>query len=200
MYYWLKNAVRNFSPILGYTIFALISIFRKFFRKKSRLSFPFDTSIILILVILKPSLDPKNSHWKSQLRKYFTKDSFSIEVLDLCYCLHDSYYHYQDCFIAIWILKYKNHSKFYQMLLLLSGDKSINPGPTPNSIFQPFWKPFENKTLHFLHLNANSILLKSDELKSIAENTEGAVIGITESKIDNSMSDSEVENLCYYII
>ena len=31
----------------------------------------------------------------------------------------------------------------------------------------------------------------------IAGNTKAAIIGITESKIDNFMSDSEVENLCY---
>ena len=56
------------------------------------------------------------------------------------------------------------------MLLLLSGDISLNPGPTPNSVSQSFWKPFENKGLHFLHLNINSILPKFDELKTIAGN------------------------------
>ena len=37
------------------------------------------------------------------------------------------------------------------MLLLLSGDISLNPGPTPNSVSQSLWKSFENKGLHFLH-------------------------------------------------
>ena len=69
------------------------------------------------------------------------------------------------------------------MLLLLSGDISLNPGPTPNSVPQG---------IHFLYLNINSILPKLDELKTIAGNTKAAVIGITESKVDNSISDSEV--------
>ena len=56
------------------------------------------------------------------------------------------------------------------MLLLLSGDISLSPGPTPNSISQSFWKPFQNKGLHFLHLNINGILPKLDELKTIAGN------------------------------
>ena len=86
------------------------------------------------------------------------------------------------------------------MLLLLSGDISLNPGPTPNSVSQSFWKPFENKGLHFLHLNINSILPKLDELKTIAGNTKAAIIGITESKVDNSISDSEVEIPGYCIL
>ena len=195
-----KNAVRNFNFILGYTIFTLISIILKSFKKKSRLNFSFYSIIFLTLIILKPALESTNSDLQSQLRKCFTKDFFSVEVLDLCYRLHDSYHHYQDCLFAISVLKYKSYSKFYQMLLLLSGDISLNPGPTPNSVSQSFWKPFENKGLHFLHLNINSILPKLDELKTIAGNTKAAIIGITESKVDNSISDSEVEIPGYCIL
>ena len=86
------------------------------------------------------------------------------------------------------------------MLLLLSGDISLNPGRTPNSVSQSFWKPFENKGLHFLHLNINSILPKLDEQKTIAGNTKAEIIGITESKLENSISDSEVEILGYCIL
>ena len=118
---------------------------------------------------------------------------FSVEVLDLCSRLHDLYQHYQDCFISISILEYKNYCTFYQRLLLLSGDISFNPGPTLNSVSQSFWKPFENKGFHFLHLDINSILPKLDELKAIAWNTKAAIIGITESKVDDSIFDSEVE-------
>ena len=86
------------------------------------------------------------------------------------------------------------------MLLLLAGDISLNPGPTPISISQSFWKPFENKGLHFLHLNINSILPKLDELETMAGNTKAAIIGITESKVDSSISDSEVEIPSYCIL
>ena len=79
------------------------------------------------------------------------------------------------------------------MFFKLSGDISLNPDPTPNSVFQFFWKPFENKGHHFLYLNINSILPKLDKLKIIAGNTKPAIIGITESKAYNSISDSEVK-------
>ena len=117
-----KNAVRNFNFILGYTIFTLLSTTPKSFKKKSRLNFPFYSIIFLTLIILKPALESTNSDLQSQLRKCFTKNFRSVEVLDLCNRLHDSYHHYQDYFIAISVLKYKNYSKFYKMLLLLSGD------------------------------------------------------------------------------
>ena len=71
-----KNAVRNFNFILGYTIFILISIIRKSFKKKSRLNFPFYSIIFLTLIILKPALESTNSDLQSQLRKCFTKDFF----------------------------------------------------------------------------------------------------------------------------
>ena len=82
------------------------------------------------------------------------------------------------------------------MLLLLSGDINLNPGPTPNSGSQSFWKPFENKTLHFLHLNINGILLKLHALKTIVGNTKG----IIESKVGNSISNSDVEIPGYCIL
>ena len=48
-----------------------------------------------------------------------------------------------------------------------------------------------------MHLKINSILPKLHELKAIAGNTKAVIIGITECKIDNSISDSEVEILGY---
>ena len=54
--------------------------------------------------------------------------------------------------------------------------------------------------LDFFHLNINSILTKLDELKMIAGNTKAAIIGITESKVDNSIPDSETEIPGYCIL
>ena len=130
----MKNAVRNFNFILDDTTFMLISIIHKSFKRESRLNFSFYSVIFLTLIILKPALESTNSDLQSEQRKCFTKDFFSVEVLDLCYRLHDSYHHYQDCLFAISVLKCKSYSKFYQMILLLSGDIHVNPGPTPNSI------------------------------------------------------------------
>ena len=46
---------------------------------------------------------------------------------------------------------------------------------------------------HFLHLNANSLLPKIDELRHIARLTNAAVIGICESKLDGSVPTSQIQ-------
>ena len=87
---------------------------------------------------------------------------------------------------------YRNSNSHYQLMLLLSGDISLNPGRFQN--FQPFdhddWKIFKHRGLHFLHLSINSLLPKIDELKHI---TDAAVIGISESKLDDSVLTSKMQ-------
>ena len=62
------------------------------------------------------------------------------------------------------------------------------------------WEPLKKKGLHFLHINVNSLLPKIDKLKCISKKTKAAVIGITESKLDHSVSDLEVNLPGYDIL
>ena len=62
------------------------------------------------------------------------------------------------------------------------------------------WLPFKKRGLHFVHLNINSLLSKIDELREIAKVSTAAVIGITESKLDNSVLDGEINIEGYNII
>ena len=55
------------------------------------------------------------------------------------------------------------------------------------------WNRFKNRGLHFLHLNINSPLPKIDDLGRIAKNSNTAIIGITESKLNKAVLDNEVE-------
>ena len=54
------------------------------------------------------------------------------------------------------------------------------------------WKAFNKRGLHLIHLNINSLLSKIDELREIARKTRATVIGITESKLDRSVLDGEI--------
>ena len=56
------------------------------------------------------------------------------------------------------------------------------------------------KGLHLLHLNINSLLSKISEVRYIAMLSIAAVIGITESKLDNCVLDSEIEIDNYQIL
>ena len=107
--------------------------------------------------------------------------------------------------------------------LLLSGDINLNPGPTtPNRndilwellpfhngsfstkwmnyqldplsvVSSDAWNIFQKRGMHFIHLNINSILPKIDEMRYIAKLTNATVIGLRETKLDNTVLRSELE-------
>ena len=54
------------------------------------------------------------------------------------------------------------------------------------------WKAFNKRGLHLIHLNINSLLPKIDELWEIARKTIATIISITESKLDGSVIDGEI--------
>ena len=57
----------------------------------------------------------------------------------------------------------------------------------------PRWEPsIRNRDLHFRHLNINSLPPKIDELREMVKISNPTVIGITEIKLDNSISYSEI--------
>ena len=99
-------------------------------------------------------------------------------------------------------LKYKNLNSFSQLLLLLSGDISLNPGPVHQGTLQCSneWNVFKNKGLDFIHLNINSLPLKIEQLCSIAKSSNAAVTGICESKIDASVLRQEINMDNYKIL
>ena len=94
-------------------------------------------------------------------------------------------------------MKKTYRSSYLKYLLLLPGDIELNPGP---SQVINLWEPFDSKGLHFIHLNINSLLPKIDELRDIAKKVEATVIGITESKLDSSISDSEIDIAGYDVL
>ena len=91
-------------------------------------------------------------------------------------------------------LRYKNLNFFSRLLLLLSGDISLNPGPVHQGTLQCSneLNVFKNKGLHFIHLNINRLWLKIEELRFIEKCTNVPVKGICEFKLDASVLEQEV--------
>ena len=54
--------------------------------------------------------------------------------------------------------------------------------------------------MHFLHINVNSLLSETDELRDVVGHTKPAILGITESKLDSSVSDQKVNISGYSIL
>ena len=53
-------------------------------------------------------------------------------------------------------------------------------------------KVFKNRVLHFIHLNINSLLSKTDKLRELVKASNATVVGITESKLDDLINDCEI--------
>ena len=102
------------------------------------------------------------------------------------------------------ILKFKriNNKSFHCLLLILSGDISLNPGPVYNS--QPScsneWNVFKAKGIHLIHLSVNSLLPKFDEIRYKAARTNAAVTGISESKLDKTILQSQIQIYNYELL
>ena len=88
------------------------------------------------------------------------------------------------------------------MILILSGDISLNPWPVSNHHLPNLkeWDKFKIKGVHLLHLKVNSLLPKIDEFRYIAKLSNTAIIGIIESKLDNCVLDSEIQIDNYQIL
>ena len=88
--------------------------------------------------------------------------------------------------------KPKHFLKFYQILLLFSGEISLNPGPCQMQfIDEKTWEPLKFRGLHFCHLNVNSLLSKIDELRDLTNYIKPEILGITESRLDSSVTNAE---------
>ena len=119
---------------------------------------------------------------------------FTYESINTCDNVETPCLHSDLVFFSISKLQYRNSNSYFNLLLLLSGDISLNPGPPHNNQLQPQseWSIFNARGLHFIHLNVNSLLPKIDELINIAKLSNAAVIGISESKLDDSVLSCEI--------
>ena len=85
---------------------------------------------------------------------------------------------------------YRNINSYLNIILLLSGDISLNPGPT--ALKNHSWDIFKKRGLHIIHLNINSLLPKIDEIRHIAKSSNLSVIGLSETKLDDSVFDAKI--------
>ena len=80
-------------------------------------------------------------------------------------------------------------------MLLLSGDIILNPGPKNN--LQPSYSNesfvFISKGFHLVHLNINGPLPNNDELPYIVNSSHTTVKGNPKSKLDESVTQSEIQ-------
>ena len=193
-------SITSDNNVFFLVIFFMFRVFNR--KQRNYLKLCYLAMFLIVIFLLKLQIkDGLPSNFTS-LQKCSTNEFFNLETITSCHYNQHIILHRNLICLAITNLKYRNYNSFYQFLLLLSGDVSLNPGPVQISppVNINIWEPFNKKGLHFLHIKINSLLPKIDELKCIANKTKAAIIEITELKLDHTLPDLEVNLPGYDII
>ena len=140
-------------------------------------------------------VSPSNT-LKECSQKYF----FSIDVLYKIDQLQRNILSNQSKLYTLRHLKSGPHSLFFVYMILLSADVNLNPGPTQFKSVSNVWDPFKSRGMHLLHLNVNSLINKIDEIRYIAKASNASFIGLIETKLDDTIYDSEISIDDYTVI
>ena len=196
----LSNEYKDFKPkaeSASFNFLLLLTIMFLFRLKhtldKNRISYMIFLGFLKVLTLHLYPIDVFH-----ELRHYsFNDEFFSLEILQMIDKINLYKIGFDSVIYTISEKKCVHQPPLSNLLLLLSGDLELNPGPNQAC---NTWSPFANKGLHFVHLNINSILPKIDELRQIVKTTNAAIIGITESKLDSAIFDTEISIEGYNII
>ncbi len=146
-------------------------------------------TIIFYVLLTYGSKHSENDEFSSL--KNNKRHFFNVEFLKFCANTNLHFISQQMSLVALSKLKIQNRNQFLKLLLLLSGDIELNPGPT--QLDEKTFSCFKERGLHFFHVNINSVLPKIDELRLIAKQSNAAVIGLTETKLDDTVVNGEIE-------
>ena len=119
-----------------------------FLRNKHKRVKAFSGCIIFLLTKTKPNLLTKNDILNS------TSETLTYECIDACNLLHTSHIHNGFVFFALSKFKYRNKDSFFKLILLLSCDISLNPGPSHinRTSDNNEWEVFKAGGFHFTTL------------------------------------------------
>jgi len=81
-----------------------------------------------------------------------------------------------------------------------NSDDHLSTFNSPSTADEDNFQCFRNKGLHFIHLNARSLLPKISEIRHFALKTKAALISITETWHDQTVTDAEIHIQNYSVI
>ena len=143
-----------------------------------------------------------SSDFFNKVRTCTRSEVFASEFITICDDFQFSVTQMNSTFYSASKLKYRNLNPFFHLLILLSDDISLNAGPNHRHKLQCLnkWNILKSRGLHFIHLNINSLLPKIEELRIIAKSANAVIIGISESKLDESVLEPEIQIDNYKIL
>ena len=136
----------------------------------------------------------KHKRFYNDIKLCHQAEVFTPGYLNANNKLHETFFNPQYTVLTFSKLKQINNKSFYCLLIMISGNISLNPGPVcKHQILNTTeWDIFKTKCLHLMHLNINSLIPKIYELRHMARLSNAAVIGICESKLNKSITNSEI--------
>ena len=154
----------------------------------------------IIFLIIK-----SNTNNEIKIENLAKFDFFTHESILIMNNFHDSEAGANLIMLEISSIKiFKNDDTCFQFLfLLLCGDIELNPGPNVFHIPRDSihnYKSFQERGLHFVHLNINSLLPKIDEIRLLALNSKPHLISLSETKLDSTILDEEIDVYGYSMI
>ena len=107
-----------------------------------------------------------SSDFFNDVRTCTRTEFFPTEFMNVCADFQCSVTRMNSTFYSVSKLEYRNLNSYFHLLILLSGDISLNPGPTHQLKLQCLdeWNISKLRGLHFIHLNINSLFSKIEEL------------------------------------
>ena len=148
-----------------------------------------------------PGIPYRSANFNRSLKTCPKNEFFIIETIRFTNKINELFLETNFKLFSLNKMRNKNKHLYLKMLLILSGDSNLSPGPvTIHQIKDRKFEVFTRNVLHFIHLNINSLVPKIDELRYIAKNSSSAVIGISKSKLDNTVYDPEVAIDGYNIV
>ena len=148
-----------------------------------------------------PGIPYRSANFNRSLKTCPKNEFFTVETIRFTNKSNELFTETNFKLFSLSKMRNKNNHLYLKMLLILSGDINLNPGHVNiNQIKDRKFEVFTKKGLQFIHFNINSLVPKIDELRYIAKNSNAAVIGTCESKLDNTVYDSEVTIGGYNIV
>ena len=119
--------------------------------------------VILVVSVLFLHKHIKTPDHNEAIKSCSNHEFFTFDYIDTCENTQSLETQLTINHFSISKRKYKNLNSFFQLLLLLSGHISLNPGRVHQGTLQCSneWNVFKNRGLHFIHLNVNSLLPKT---------------------------------------
>ena len=154
-----SSSITSYNPVIFYFIGAILS---SMFYKKDNFNikkqlFPFLIFFFVLVVIL--SINKEIQNVVLIMNFLVLNLSKSLAIITVQKCLSLRYFTLTKLGI-----KRKKCFKFYHLHILLTGDVSLNPAPSqylPDN--KNKFQPFRKRGLHFLDINVNGLLSKTDE-------------------------------------